>query len=84
MSDKTKFDYHLYSLLNFSGATILDSMTSNRCPVVSNIPDDAVDRRKLGFQFKQQCKASIEQFLYIFNMLLKDNINRLFKRASAH
>ena len=34
------------------------------------IPDDAVDRRKLGFQFlvfKQQCKASIEQFLYIFN-----------------
>ena len=31
------------------------------------IPDDAVDRRKLGFQFlvfKQQCKASIEQFLY--------------------
>ena len=43
-----------------------------------SIPDDAVDRRKLGFQFlvfKQQCKASIEQFLYILTMLLKDNMN---------
>ena len=33
------------------------------------IPDDAVDRRKLEFQillFKQQLKASLEQF-YLFN-----------------
>ena len=34
------------------------------------IPDDTVDRRKLGFWiflFKQQFKASLEQFLYFFN-----------------
>ena len=44
------------------------------------IPDDAVDRRKLGFQlllFKQQFKASLEQFYIVLIMLLKDNMNRL-------
>ena len=44
------------------------------------IPDDTVDRRKLGFWiflFKQQFKASLEQFLYFLIMLLKDNMNRL-------
>ena len=41
-----------------------------------------IRKRKLGFQFlvfKQQCKASIEQFLYLLNMLLKDNMNRLIR-----
>ena len=44
------------------------------------IPDDAVDRRKLGFYFllfKQQFKASLEQFYLFLIMLLKDNMNRL-------
>ena len=34
------------------------------------IPHDAADRQKLGFWiflFKQQFKASLEQFLYFFN-----------------
>ena len=46
------------------------------------IPDDAVDRRKLGFQillFKQQFKPSLEQFYIFLIMLLKDNMNRLLK-----
>ena len=45
------------------------------------IPDDAVDRRKLGFKFllfKQQFKASIEQFYIFLTMLLKDNMNTFY------
>ena len=43
------------------------------------IPDNAVDRRKLGFQsllFKEQFKASLEQF-YIFNYAVKDDVEGL-------
>ena len=46
------------------------------------IPHDADDRLKLGFQFllfKQQLKASLEQFYIFLIMLLKDNMNRLVK-----
>ena len=33
-------------------------------------PDDAVDQRKLGFYFfKQQFKASLEQFYILYEML---------------
>ena len=48
------------------------------------IPDDAVDRRKLGFQFlvfKQQCKASIGQFLYIFNHAAEGQHEQIIQRS---
>ena len=36
MSGKTGFPYHLYLLLNFPRAAILDNMTSYGCPIVSH------------------------------------------------